>query len=252
MNIKYRKRQLDNRANQIKQWVENELEMLQVEAEQIPEADQGAFFAERTEELHREAKRQLKSAQNQWGNEFYKNDPRIAPLRGALATFGLTIDDIGVASFHGTSTKANDKNESATINKMMKHLGRSEGNPVLGVFQKYLTGHPKGPAGAWMLNGGLQILNSGIVPGNRNADNVDKVMEQFEYILYPSRSIKTDGIKAVSYTHLDVYKRQVFDSSWNWAKQSLLSLYFEIIHGVLKNVDRELVAEAINLSLIHI
>ena len=200
LNIKYRKRQLDNRANQIKQWVENELEMLQVEAEQIPEADQGAFFAERTEELHREAKRQLKSAQNQWGNEFYKNDPRIAPLRGALATFGLTIDDIGVASFHGTSTKANDKNESATINKMMKHLGRSEGNPVLGVFQKYLTGHPKGPAGAWMLNGGLQILNSGIVPGNRNADNVDKVMEQFEYILYPSRSIKTDGIKAVSVT----------------------------------------------------
>ncbi|KAF5209954.1 3-oxoacyl-[acyl-carrier-protein] synthase [Clavispora lusitaniae] len=52
----------------------------------------------------------------------------------------------GVASFHGTSTKANDKNESATINSMMKHLGRSEGNPVFGVFQKYLTG--PGGAGA--------------------------------------------------------------------------------------------------------
>ncbi|SCU99033.1 LAFA_0G21572g1_1 [Lachancea sp. 'fantastica'] len=200
LSIKYRRRQLDSRIAQIKNWVENELDLLKYEAEAVPEQDQSTFYAERTEELQREAERQLKAAQAQWGNEFYKSDPRIAPLRGALATFGLTIDDLGVASFHGTSTKANDKNESATINKMMEHLGRSEGNPVLGVFQKYLTGHPKGAAGAWMMNGALQMLNSGIVPGNRNADNVDKVLEQFEYILYPSRSIKTDGIKAVSVT----------------------------------------------------
>lgn len=137
---------------------------------------------------------------NNGGNNFFKSDPRIAPLRGSLAAFGLTIDDLGVASFHGTSTVANDKNESATINKMMKHLGRSEGNPVFGVFQKYLTGHPKGAAGAWMLNGAIQILNSGLVPGNRNADNVDKILEEYEYVLYPSRSIQTDGIKAVSVT----------------------------------------------------
>ncbi|SCU83339.1 LAMI_0C02850g1_1 [Lachancea mirantina] len=200
LDIKYRKRQLKNRESQIKQWVEDELDLLQYEAQEIAEQDQSSFYAERTEEIQREATRQFKLAQSQWGNDFYKNDPRIAPLRGALATFGLTIDDLGVASFHGTSTKANDKNESATINKMMEHLGRSQGNPVLGVFQKYLTGHPKGAAGAWMMNGALQILNSGIVPGNRNADNIDKVLEQFEYILYPSRSIKTDGIKAVSVT----------------------------------------------------
>ena len=43
------------------------------------------------------------------GNSFWKQDPRIAPLRGALATWGLTIDDLGVASFHGTSTVANDR-----------------------------------------------------------------------------------------------------------------------------------------------
>lgn len=51
-----------------------------------------------------------------------------------------------------------------------------------------------------MLNGAIQILESGIVPGNRNADNVDKVLEEYEYVLYPSRSIQTDGIKAVSVT----------------------------------------------------
>lgn len=51
-----------------------------------------------------------------------------------------------------------------------------------------------------MMNGCLQVLNSGIVPGNRNADNVDKVMEKFDYIVYPSRSIQTDGVKAFSVT----------------------------------------------------
>lgn len=51
-----------------------------------------------------------------------------------------------------------------------------------------------------MFNGCLQVLNSGFVPGNRNADNVDQVMEKFDYIVYPSRSLQTDGIKAFSVT----------------------------------------------------
>jgi len=51
-----------------------------------------------------------------------------------------------------------------------------------------------------MFNGCLQVLNSGLVPGNRNADNVDQVMEKFDYIVYPSRSLQTDGVKAFSVT----------------------------------------------------
>ncbi|KAI0464498.1 3-oxoacyl-[acyl-carrier-protein] synthase [Komagataella kurtzmanii] len=204
LDIKYRTRQLNKRKDQIKQWVEDELDYIREEAAELANSDAKfdavSFVSERTEEVNREATKQVKMAQQEWGNEFWKNDPRIAPLRGALATFNLTVDDLGVASFHGTSTKANDKNESITINKMMQHLGRSEGNPVFGVFQKYLTGHPKGAAGAWMLNGAIQILQTGIVPGNRNADNVDKILEDFKYVLYPSRSIQTDGIKACSVT----------------------------------------------------
>jgi len=162
--------------------------------------DEAEYLQERTAHIDREAKRQVKDALNSLGNNFWKSDPRIAPLRGALATWGLTIDDLDVASFHGTSTVANDKNESEVICRQMQHLGRKKGNALLGIFQKYLTGHPKGAAGAWMFNGCLQVLNSGLVPGNRNADNVDKVMEQYDYIVYPSRSIQTDGIKAFSVT----------------------------------------------------
>lgn len=204
LDIKYRKRQMDLRRKQIKQWQEAELLYLQEELAAIKaqgvEFSESDFMAERAAHIEREAQRQTKDALNSLGNNFWKQDPRIAPLRGALATWGLTIDDLGVASFHGTSTVANDKNESDVICRQMEHLGRQKGNALLGIFQKYLTGHPKGAAGAWMFNGCLQVLNSGLVPGNRNADNVDKVMEKFDYIVYPSRSIQTDGIKAFSVT----------------------------------------------------
>ncbi|KAI9929791.1 hypothetical protein ASPWEDRAFT_109503 [Aspergillus wentii DTO 134E9] len=205
LDIKYRRRQLDLRKKQIKEWQESELLYLQEEAEamkaQGPESfDVSEYLQERAHHIEREAVRQEKDAQFSLGNNFWKQDSRIAPLRGALATWGLTVDDIGVASFHGTSTVANDKNESDVICQQMRHLGRKKGNALMGIFQKYLTGHPKGAAGAWMFNGCLQVLDSGLVPGNRNADNVDKVMEKFDHIVYPSRSIQTDGIKAFSVT----------------------------------------------------
>ncbi|ODQ67554.1 alpha subunit of fatty acid synthase [Nadsonia fulvescens var. elongata DSM 6958] len=204
LDIKYRRRQLNLRKAQIKNWAESEYLYLQEEVETIkastPDFNETVYYNERAAHIEQEFKRQEKQALNNWGNEFWKQDPCIAPLRGALATFNLGIDDLGVASFHGTSTKANDKNESATIHNMMTHLGRSKGNPVLGVFQKYLTGHPKGAAGAWMFNGVLQILNTGIVPGNRNADNVDQLLQEFDMVLYPSVTLQTDGIKAASVT----------------------------------------------------
>lgn len=204
LDIKYRKRQMELRRKQIKNWQESELMYLQEELAAMKQQggafDESEFMADRAGHIEREAKRQEKDALNSLGNNFWKSDSRIAPLRGALATWGLTIDDLDVASFHGTSTVANDKNESDVICQQMKHLGRKKGNALLGIFQKYLTGHPKGAAGAWMFNGCLQVLNSGLVPGNRNADNVDKVMEKFDYIVYPSQSIQTDGIKAFSVT----------------------------------------------------
>jgi fatty acid synthase subunit alpha, fungi type len=205
LDIKYRRRQLELRKKHIKSWQESELLYLQEEAAAMKSThgfgfNESEYMQDRAAHIEREAKRQEKEAQFSLGNNFWKQDPTIAPLRGALATWGLTIDDLGVASFHGTSTVANDKNESDVICKQLKHLGRTKGNALLGIFQKYLTGHPKGAAGAWMFNGALQVLNTGLVPGNRNADNVDQVMEKFDQIVYPSRSLQTDGIKAFSVT----------------------------------------------------
>ncbi|KAG9234082.1 fatty acid synthase-like protein [Amylocarpus encephaloides] len=204
LDIQYRRRQVELRKKNIKQWQESELEFLHEEVAAMKaqggDFSEAEYAQERAAHIKSEAARQEREVLNSLGNAFWKQDPTIAPLRGALATWGLTIDDLDVASFHGTSTVANDKNESSVICQQLKHLGRKKGNAVMGIFQKYLTGHPKGAAGAWMFNGCLQVLNSGLVPGNRNADNVDQVMEQFDYIVYPSKSIQTDGVKAFSVT----------------------------------------------------
>jgi fatty acid synthase subunit alpha len=137
----------------------------------------------------------IQAAQRQWGNEFRRMDPTISPLRASLAVWGLTVDDISVASLHGTSTKANDKNEPDVINQQMRHLGRT-GPPLLSICQKSVTGHPKAPASSWMLNGCLQVMNTGLVPGNYNADNVDPVLEKFEHLVFPTGPIQMAEIKA--------------------------------------------------------
>jgi fatty acid synthase subunit alpha len=72
----------------------------------------------------------------------------------------------------------------------------SKGNAIFTIFQKYLTGHPKGAAAAWMANGLVQTLLTGIVPGNKNADNVDPKLKNFDHLVYSSKPIHTTGIKA--------------------------------------------------------
>ncbi|GLD97526.1 hypothetical protein PINS_up006216 [Pythium insidiosum] len=184
LDIEFRRRQFDAEIANIEAWFERE---------KILVAEQNEQHLSLLEDMKR---RKIQSAQAMWGEEFFSGRPDIAPLRGALSVWNLTVDDIGVASFHGTGTKANDKNESEVTQKQLMHLGRSPGNVLPVVCQKNLTGHPKGAAAAWMLNGLLQVLNTGLIPGNRNLDNTCATLRQFDYLMYPNRSIQTDGIKA--------------------------------------------------------
>lgn len=205
MDIEYRRRCISLRMKQINETEASEISFLEAEISSCdisdPTFDVKGYRAHRVSAIVSESARQIREARNSFGNEFWKRDPRIAPIRGALATWGLTIDDLDVASFHGTSTVKNELNESEVIQTQLSQLGRTPGNPILGVFQKYLTGHPKGAAGAWMLNGCLQILDSGLVPGNRNADNIDKELEKHDYIVFPNQNIQmAGGVKAFSVT----------------------------------------------------
>jgi fatty acid synthase subunit alpha len=204
MNMAYRKRNLQIRRSQIQETKESQLTYLEEELNTLDSEDNSFNTAEyrkhRIHEIDVDAQRQGREALNLYSNNFWRHDTRIAPIRGALAVWGLTIDDLDVSSFHGTSTKANERNECEVINEQLTYLGRRKGNVIPGVFQKYLTGHPKGAAGAWMLNGCLQMLDTGLIPGNRNADNIEEYLRKFEFIAFPNKNIQTDGIKAFSVT----------------------------------------------------
>ena len=52
-----------------------------------------------------------------------------------------------------------------------------------------------------------------------------------------------DGIQPA----FDPLKARHFDSSWNWVRQDALLMYYDIIHGRLTTVDRELTARCIAL-----
>ncbi|XPS80623.1 Fatty-acyl-CoA synthase system [Ascochyta lentis] len=137
----------------------------------------------------------MQAVRRLWGNDLRKLDPDVSPLRAGLAVWDLSVDDLAIVSMHGTSTKANDLNEGRVITQQMDHLQR-RGPPLLAICQKSVTGHPKAPAASWMLNGCLQVLGSGLVPGNTKADNVDPALKECHHIVYPTESIQTNGIKA--------------------------------------------------------
>ena len=109
LDVDYRSRQLSFRRSQISQWLDNERELLRGEVqyrkEQGQEVDED-YFASRVADIEKEAARQEKDAQAVYGM-LAGTDDRIAPLRRALAVWGLTIDDVDVLSIHGTSTGAN-------------------------------------------------------------------------------------------------------------------------------------------------
>ncbi|KAJ2163006.1 fatty acid synthase alpha subunit Lsd1 [Coemansia sp. RSA 552] len=195
LDVDYRRGKLQDQLQDLEAWRQKELDLVDVQfaaASGTTDLEVAAI----KEGVELMCARQRKSIQDTWGNEFWKQNPGISPLRGSLAVWGLTADDIGLASFHGTSTQANDKNESGVFNAQLTHLGRTPGNVVPVVCQKWLTGHPKGAAASFMLNGVLQSLRTGIIPGNRNADNIGQDLKHCDHLLYLSQSIQTSGIKA--------------------------------------------------------
>lgn len=198
LDINYRARQLVFRRKQISEWLSHEQTQLKEELEyrqsQGDVADE-EYFAIRIADLEAEARRQEKEALATYGM-LEGADPRVAPLRRALAVWGLTADDIGVLSIHGTSTAANEANETHMWNDIFTTISRTKGNAVPIMAQKSLLGHAKGGAAAWQLAGLLHSVGTGIIPGNRNNDNVDAKFQHYSYLMFPSKTIHTDGVRA--------------------------------------------------------
>ena len=196
LDVAYRSRQLSFRRKQISEWLSHEHAQLQAQQEfQIAQGEpvDREYVSSRIANIEQEAAQQEKDALAMYGM-LEGTDPRIAPLRRALAIWGLTADDIGVLSIHGTSTNANvciflpyllhfrsttclqEENETNIWNDIFTKISRTPGNAVPIMAQKSLLGHSKGGSAAWQMAGLLQTVTTGIVPGNRNSEYVFSVV----------------------------------------------------------------------------
>ncbi len=124
-----------------------------------------------------------------------------SPLGRALGALGLDADDVGVVSLHGTSTEANDLNETRLHADLAIAIGRTEGNPLPVIAQKALTGHAKGGAAAWQTCGLLQSLTDGVVPPMRNLDEPDPALAERAPLVFPDRAVR-GGLRAGLLTSL--------------------------------------------------
>ncbi|KAK0482312.1 hypothetical protein IW261DRAFT_1678031 [Armillaria novae-zelandiae] len=94
------------------------------------------------------------------------------------------------------NTKANEENETHIWTTALQNLGHTAGNAVPIMAQKSFLGHAKGCAAAWQMSSVLDTINPGIVLGNGNSDNIDSRFMHRTCLMFPSKSIQTDGVHA--------------------------------------------------------
>lgn len=127
---------------------------------------------------------------------------RDSKLVRDLAKLGVQPDDIAVVSKHDTSTNANDPNESELHNVLAHAIGRSEGNPLFVISQKTLTGHAKGGACIFQVNGLTQLFGSGVIPANASLDCVDPKLRRDDLMVWLRKPLHVGSIKAGLVTSL--------------------------------------------------
>lgn len=119
-----------------------------------------------------------------------------------LAALGVSVDDIAVVSKHDTSTNANDPNESELHNTLAHAIGRTDGNPLFVISQKTLTGHAKGGACVFQINGLTQLFRSGVIPANVALDCVDPELNRDDHMVWLRKPLHIGRVKAALATSL--------------------------------------------------
>ncbi|KAJ2314051.1 fatty acid synthase alpha subunit Lsd1, partial [Coemansia sp. RSA 2704] len=95
LSVDYRRRRLETQLRALNEWRTTELDELK---QDIVYGADSTTIAACQAEIEESYTRQRRALLDTWGNEFWKQNAGISPLRGSLAVWGLSADDIGVAS----------------------------------------------------------------------------------------------------------------------------------------------------------
>ena len=69
-------------------------------------------------------------------------------------------------------------------NTLAHSIGRTDGNPLFVISQKTLTGHAKGGACIFQVNGLTQLFKSGVIPANAALDCVDPKLQRDDHMVW--------------------------------------------------------------------
>ena len=115
-------------------------------------------------------------------------------IRWALKSAGLEPRDIGYINAHGTSTPANDLNETLAFKSVWEGHG-----PVPPVSStKSMTGHTLGAAGGIEAIATVQAICSGVLPPTRNYHDPDPELD-LDYIPNEARRQQVDAAMSTNF-----------------------------------------------------
>jgi 3-oxoacyl-[acyl-carrier-protein] synthase II len=108
-------------------------------------------------------------------------------IRWALRSAGLDPEDVDYINAHGTSTTANDLNETLALKAVFG--GRELVPPVSST--KSMTGHMLGAAGGVEAIAAIQAITSGVLPPTRNHHDPDPALD-LDYVPNEARELRAD------------------------------------------------------------
>ncbi len=115
-------------------------------------------------------------------------------IRWALRDAGLEPSDVGYINAHGTSTPANDLNETLAFKTVW---GSADAVPPVS-STKSMTGHMLGAAGGVEGIASVQALASGVLPPTRNYHDPDPELD-LDYIPNEARALQVDVALSVNF-----------------------------------------------------
>jgi 3-oxoacyl-[acyl-carrier-protein] synthase II len=115
-------------------------------------------------------------------------------MRWALRSAGIDESEIGYINSHGTSTPANDLNETLAFKTVWGD--RSSVPPVSST--KSMTGHTLGAAGGIEAIASIQAIDSGVLPPTRNYIDPDPELD-LDYIPNEARELEVDYVLSTNF-----------------------------------------------------
>ena len=118
----------------------------------------------------------------------------VRAIRWALASAGVDPDKIGYINAHGTSTPANDLNETLAYKTVFG--GKDQVPPLSST--KSMTGHMLGAAGGVEAIASVQALTTGVLPPTRNYHDPDPELD-LDYIPNEAREQQVDYVLSTNF-----------------------------------------------------